>query len=542
LVVSSLTHAPASPTTDDPVTLAAVVRNDGNATAGASVLRLQLTGAGTTTHSVPTLGPGQTYQVQRSVGTLANGLYTVTATADVNNTVVESNEGNNLRNDGFTVAVAPRPDLVVSSLTHLPTNPTTDDAVTLTAVVRNDGNASAGASVLRLQLTGASTTTHSVPTLGPGQTYQVQRSVGTLANGLYTVTATADINNTVVESSDGNNLRNDGFTVAIAPRPDLLVNSLTYYPVNPNTNDPITLYAVVRNNGNTTAVASTLRFEVTGASTTTHGVPALASGQTYQVVRSLGTLGPGTYTVTATADVYNTVAESDEGNNVSSVGLEVVAAPVLFVSPTSLSFSTYSSSHNPSPKTFLVGNIGGQSLSWSIQVQYVAPYTCGTAWLSVSPLSGSGLGPLQSQTVTVDPYPCTLNTTDTVNANIRVTSNGGSQTVAVEYYGSIGEESPDGFVLNGPPPTLDVSPPEAASPASLNNEPDRRAVSEGLHSRVPTRERNQNRTAYAWANPEAPWPPGRAEDRNGGQRETRYGTPKKGVQPWTGRRSPIRDF
>ncbi|MFC1660564.1 CARDB domain-containing protein, partial [Gemmatimonadota bacterium] len=238
LVVSSLTHAPTSPTTDDPVTLTAVVRNDGNATATATTLRLEVTGAAATTHDVPQLAPGQTYSVPRPLGTLAAGSYTVTATADDGGTVAESNEANNQRTDNFTVTTAPQPDLVVSSLTHAPASPTTDDPVTLAAVVRNDGNATAGASTLRLEVTGAAATTHDVPQLAPGQTYSVPRPLGTLAAGSYTVTATADDGGTVAESNEANNQRTDNFTVTTAPQPDLVVSSLTHAPASPTTDDP----------------------------------------------------------------------------------------------------------------------------------------------------------------------------------------------------------------------------------------------------------------------------------------------------------------
>ena len=81
----SVTLTPA--TTTDPITITVEVRNDGNAAAGASTLRLEITGAGATTHAVPALAPGATFPVEHSVGTLAAGSYTVTATADDGNTI-----------------------------------------------------------------------------------------------------------------------------------------------------------------------------------------------------------------------------------------------------------------------------------------------------------------------------------------------------------------------------------------------------------------------------------------------------------------------
>jgi len=399
LVVSSLTHSPAVPNSEDPVTVTAVVRNDGNASAGPSVLRIQLDGEYTSNHDVPSLAPGESHVVQRSMGALPAGFHSVVATADVNNGVVESNEANNQRRDDFDAALALWPDLVVSSLAHSPTNPSTEDGVTITAVVRNDGRADAGASVLRLHLDGGSATNHSIPALAPGATYQVQRVLGTLAEGNHTVTATADVNGAVTESDEGNNQRTDEVNVTVAVWPDLVVSSLTHSPTNPTTDNSVTVTSVVRNNGAVSAGASVLRLQLDGGSATNHSIPALAPGATYQVQRVLGTLAAGNHTVTATADVNGTVGESNEGNNQATDPISVTAAipPQLWVSTDSLAFWSPSGG-TPAAETFTVRNVGGGTLNWNAAlwdtgagcVYYVMP----------SPASGS-LGPGASTTVSV---------------------------------------------------------------------------------------------------------------------------------------------
>ncbi|MCJ7688023.1 MAG: hypothetical protein MUO60_01650 [Clostridiaceae bacterium] len=107
------------------------------------------------------------------------------------------------------------PDLVVFSLTHSPASPTTVDLITFTAVVKNIGTGSAGASTLSLQIGGESSPpTFSVPALAPGATYTVQRQlVLGLAQG-YTSTAIADVDNDVTESDEANNQTTDTFSVS----------------------------------------------------------------------------------------------------------------------------------------------------------------------------------------------------------------------------------------------------------------------------------------------------------------------------------------
>jgi hypothetical protein len=119
----------------------------------------------------------------------------------------------------FKITVAYPPDLIVGSLTHAPEFPTTTDEITFTAVVKNQGQGSAGPSTLEL-LVGGEThgdpgTQFSVPALAPGAIHTFQRKKTlTVAQG-YTNTATADLNNVLPESNENNNVTIDTFTVII---------------------------------------------------------------------------------------------------------------------------------------------------------------------------------------------------------------------------------------------------------------------------------------------------------------------------------------
>jgi len=104
LVVETLTHSPDTPTTVDEITFTAVVKNIGAGTASSSTLSFRVGGETTPQmFSVPSLVPGQTYTAQRQLVLGVAQNYIVTAIADVNNDVPESNEINNQRTDTFTV-------------------------------------------------------------------------------------------------------------------------------------------------------------------------------------------------------------------------------------------------------------------------------------------------------------------------------------------------------------------------------------------------------------------------------------------------------
>lgn len=107
LVVASLTHSPANPTTADTMTFVVTVQNIGNATAGASVMSLRVGWeANPLWYSVPPLAPNATYQVTYTHQVVYAQCYLNTATADATNVVTESNESNNEATDLFTVTAA----------------------------------------------------------------------------------------------------------------------------------------------------------------------------------------------------------------------------------------------------------------------------------------------------------------------------------------------------------------------------------------------------------------------------------------------------
>jgi hypothetical protein len=119
----------------------------------------------------------------------------------------------------FKITVAYPPDLIVESLTHSPDSPYTTDEITITAVVKNLGQGSADPSTLELRVGGETPGTEGtqfpVPALAPGATYTVQRQETLDVAQNYMNTATADVNNVVLESDETNNITTDSFPVVV---------------------------------------------------------------------------------------------------------------------------------------------------------------------------------------------------------------------------------------------------------------------------------------------------------------------------------------
>jgi subtilase family serine protease len=415
LIVDSLMHSPLNPTTADTITIRAVVKNIGSGSAAASTLKI-----GTETYSIPALAAGASSTMSRTVGPLSAQEWSVTATADLNNVVAELNESNNTLTDSWTVTEPSGADLVVSTLTHSPANPTTADRITVTAVVRNSGGADAVASTLSLSA-GGSTTTHSIPVLAAGATSTVTRSVGPLTAGTYTFSATADVNGTVAESNESNNVKTDSF--AVTGLPDLIVDSLTHSPLNPTTADTITIRAVVKNIGSGSAVASTLKI-----GTETYSFPALAAGASSSQNRVVGPLSAQEWSVTATADLNNVVAESNESNNTKTDSWTVTAIlPDLEISSLTGTISATGGSFNAT-----VLNSGAASAGASVLKMTLRKGTTVIATQNFAvPTLASGVSHSQAYTITMSVPSGTYTLTAYADTNGVVTESNESNNTKV---------------------------------------------------------------------------------------------------------------
>ena len=130
---------------------------------------------------------------------------------------------------------APNPDLTVTAVSWTPASPNETSAITLSATVRNGGTATAGATTVNFNLGGAVVGNAAVGSLAASATATVTLAVGQRPMGNYSVSATVDPTNTIIEQSDSNNTFTAAspLVVAQAPGPDLQVLSISANPPNP---------------------------------------------------------------------------------------------------------------------------------------------------------------------------------------------------------------------------------------------------------------------------------------------------------------------
>ncbi|MEU6764962.1 CARDB domain-containing protein [Streptomyces sp. NPDC046853] len=214
---------------------------------------------------------------------------------------------------------APHPDLTISNLTWDPAKPSESDKIDVSATVRNTGSAAAAATTADVSLGGTVAGSAAVPALGAGESSVVKVDIGKRAQGSYTVSAVVDPTDTIDEQNDDNNSRtaDDKLTVSQSPGPDLEVTGITSSPANPAVGAKVTFAAKVHNRGTSGAGAGSVTRLTVGDATLNGTAPAIAAGETATVnISGSWTATSGGATLTATADATDTVAETNENNNV----------------------------------------------------------------------------------------------------------------------------------------------------------------------------------------------------------------------------------
>ncbi|MER6507460.1 discoidin domain-containing protein [Nonomuraea sp. NPDC001636] len=172
---------------------------------------------------------------------------------------------------------APNPDLTVTSLSWSPQAPVETDAVTLSAVVRNAGNAASAATDVAFSLGAGKVATANVGALAAGASATVTANIGARDAGSYPVTAKADDAGTVIEQNESNNSLTGPSPLVVKPvdTSDLVAAPVSWTPGNPAAGSTVTFSVAIRNQGTVASAA--------GA----HGVTLTVANEAGTVVRTL---------------------------------------------------------------------------------------------------------------------------------------------------------------------------------------------------------------------------------------------------------------
>ena len=278
-----------------------------------------------------------------------------------------------------------RPDLVVTSPSVNDSGPAAGAQFTLSATVRNDGEGTAAATTLRYYRSTDATITTTDTALGTvaiaglagsGSSSQSVELTAPSRPGTYYYGACVD---PVTDESDTTNNCSGSVEVTVPEpeRPDLVVTSPSVNDSGPAAGAQFTLSATVRNDGEGTAAATTLRYyrstdaTITTADTAVETV-ALAglagSGSSSQSVELTAPSRPGTYYYGACVDPVTD--ESDTTNNCStSVRVDVpepVAQKSVEVTPREVTLAAlgYTAALTARVLDAQGNEISGEAVSW----------------------------------------------------------------------------------------------------------------------------------------------------------------------------------
>ncbi len=350
IVISSVT-GPSGGSTGNSVTVIDTVTNQGQGPASKFYEGIYLSKDATITTSdlllsgrwLNGMAPGEASTSSTTATlptTLTPGTYYIGAITDLYNRVVESSETNNVL-AGNSISIS-GPDIAISSVTG-PSGGSTGSSITIIDTVTNQGQGFASMFYEGIYLSTDATITASdvlitgrwLNGMAPGETNTSSTTATlpiNLTPGTYYIGANADITfgfcaptnylyHRVAENNENNNAL-AGNSISISG-PDMVISSLT----GPTTGNSITITDTVTNQGqgfaskffegiylsrDTTITTSDLLI---GGRWRNGMAPGETSTSSTTVVLP-ATLTPGTYYIGAITDVYNSVVENNEANNV----------------------------------------------------------------------------------------------------------------------------------------------------------------------------------------------------------------------------------
>lgn len=325
LIITSLTIAPAQPVEGLPATVTAVVKNQGNTPAGEFMVQWKPSLlAPDLSKQVNSLDVGASVAMTFDYTYPFAGEFTSFATVDSTWRELELDEDNNTQALVVTVQEA-TVDLLITSLTIVPSEPTQGLAATVNVMIKNQGNSPSGPFVvewdpdaLHRMSPGPSKLSKQVDDLGPGASLLVTFSFIYQEQGNFLTIARVDARNDVRETDETNNLAD--LTVTVKPGIDLVITSFTISPNPPVRASTTTASITVRNQGVYPAGAFFVQWKPIkdGLGGPLARVESLNPGQSTTVTLEGSYFRADTFETLAIADVFNQVIESNEGNNTST--------------------------------------------------------------------------------------------------------------------------------------------------------------------------------------------------------------------------------
>ncbi|MFC1901113.1 CARDB domain-containing protein [Chloroflexota bacterium] len=229
--------------------------------------------------------------------------------------------------DAADILYAPdsKPDLIVESIIWSPLSPSKGDTITITATVKNQGDALSLPSEVRLYVDGYMKKEVYLGNVSAGGT-SIKEFTWIAQQGSHIFKIAIDEGRTVDESNETNNEKSIAITTLT---PDLVVQSISWQPTGPTAGDNATYVFIVRNQGNGKAAPSFGYFYIDNEWQSTVNFDGIEPNGIYTSTL-IWPVQAGVYKVKFVIDPNNRIVESDEDNNESVADFPPIV-PDLFI-------------------------------------------------------------------------------------------------------------------------------------------------------------------------------------------------------------------
>ncbi|MFA5308299.1 MAG: CARDB domain-containing protein [Dehalococcoidales bacterium] len=306
LTVLDIGVSPLDVAVGDTVSVIATIKNQGKSVTQPSLATLYVDGALVDSTELPPIGIGASYDVSLDWVTEA-GTHTFKITADIDNTVIESDEVNNDKEMKFATLT---PDLVVQDFFWETNNELASNEIHCIITVKNAGTGTAGSSQLKYYFEDTPAFTEDMPPILPGETAEYSFST-ILSSGAHSAFIIVDYFDDVEELDEDNN--QDIFTFDTIV-PDLIIRSITWSPLDVKIGDEVTITAKVENQGIAKAVAPRMTLYVDGVEAGYTDIPEIEM-DSIVTADFTWTVIAGDHEITVLANSDNLVVESNFSNN-----------------------------------------------------------------------------------------------------------------------------------------------------------------------------------------------------------------------------------
>jgi subtilase family serine protease len=321
IILQEITWSPPAALDGELLTFTATMKNLGKSPTQSALVTFLVNGKTAQTLVLAEIGAGETV-TSKFEWTAESGSHNIAVIADVENLVTESDETNNKREIIFGTLT---PDLYVEDISWLMDNPLIDDKATFTVTVTNNGTGMAGPFRLRYYLDEEPSVPVDISSV-PAKDKKAVTFTSSLEAGEHTLKVALDTRKEIEEIIETNNIK----TIKLSTlAPDLVVKTITVFPVECRVGDNVTITVKVENQGLGKALGARLALTLDGAPLDYMDIAELGTGA--MVSRDfIWKAVPGRHEFNAVADLNKLILESNESNNSKSrvVTLTEPAAPL----------------------------------------------------------------------------------------------------------------------------------------------------------------------------------------------------------------------